>query len=188
MNAESVGLVLRGDDFLMPVERGLLRAVLLDVDGAGALRLPVDSPAVKMSQGELSGLSDAELIGRFNEYVDALLGADWLVQVYDVCRPEVRALLSDAPVDDLRYWRSRHGTSMADEDVERAVRCLLGAGLFGLLEDGCVPVLSLPALLRPACVRRLVLVGRGVGRVPRRGVHCCRLWPRVVVGLVRGWC
>lgn len=140
MSAECVGLVLRGDDFLMPVERGLLRAVLLDVDGAGAVRMPVDAPVRTLSVGELSGLSDAGLIARFNEYVDALLGSDWLVYVYDACRPEVRALLSDAPVDDLRYWRARHGTSMADEDVGRAVRCLLGAGLFGLLEDGCVPV------------------------------------------------
>lgn len=140
MSAGYTGLVLHGEDFLMPVERDLLRAVLLDVDGGGALRMPVDAPVRPVSVDELSGLSDAGLIGRFNEYVDALLGADWLVQVYDVCRPEVRALLSDAPVADLRYWRARHGTSMADEDVERAVRCLLGAGLFGLLEGGCVPV------------------------------------------------
>lgn len=134
------GLVLRDGDFLMPVERDLLRSVLLDIGHSGVLRRPVDTPVRPVSVDELSGLSDAGLIGRFNEYVDVLLGADWLVQVYDVCRPEVRALLSDAPVDDLRYWRSRHGTPMADEDVERAARCLLGAGLFGLLEGGCVPL------------------------------------------------
>lgn len=134
------GLVLHGEDFLMPVERGLLRAVLLDVDGAGALRLPVGSPVGRASVDGLSGLSDAGLIAGFNEYVDALLGSAWLVPVYDVCRPEVCALLSDAPVDDLRRWRARHGTPMADDGLERAARCLMGAGLFDLLEDGCVLV------------------------------------------------
>ena len=157
------GLVLHGEDFLMPVERGLLRAVLLDVDGAGALRLPVGSPVGRASVGELSGLSDAGLIGMFNEYADMLLGSAWLMHVYDVCRPEVRALLSDAPIDDLRHWRARHGTPMADEGVERAARCLMGAGLFDLLEDGCVPVDAGAALM-------LVRAVLGV-RSPMKSTH-----------------
>lgn len=38
-----------------------------------------------------------------------------------------------------------------------------------------VPVLSLPALLRPSRVRRLVLVGRGWGRVSCHGSHGMRV-------------
>ena len=67
MSAGYTVLVLHGEDFLMPVERDLLRAVLLDVDGGGALRMPVDAPVRPVSVDELSGLSDAGLIGRFNE-------------------------------------------------------------------------------------------------------------------------
>lgn len=141
------GLVLHGGAFLMPVERDLLRAVLLDVDHAGALRMPADAPVRPVSVEELPGLSDAGLIGRFNEYADALRGSDWLVSVYDVCRPEVRALLSDAPIDDLRYWRARHGTDLADEGMEQAARCLIGAGLFDLLGNGCMSVDASVALM-----------------------------------------
>lgn len=132
------GLVLHGDGFLMPVERDLLRAVLLDVDGAGALRMSVDSPVGNASAAELAGLSDVGLIGRFNEYADTLLSSAWLMHVYDICRPEVRILLSNAPMEDLRYWRERHSTGLADDDMERAARFLIDAGLFDLLEGGCV--------------------------------------------------
>lgn len=62
-----------GWNFLTPVERDLLRSVLLDIDHAGALRMPAGVHGA-VSVGELSGLSDDALIARFNEYVDLLLG------------------------------------------------------------------------------------------------------------------
>lgn len=125
-----------GWSFLTPVERELLRSVLLDIDHSGALRMPTGVQGA-VSMDELSALSDDALIARFNGYVDLLLGADWLLCIYDVCRPEVRALLSDAPMRDARYWRMRHGTPMADADVERAARALLHAGLHKPLGEAC---------------------------------------------------
>ena len=142
-----------GWNFLTPVERDLLRSVLLDIDHAGALRMPVGVHRA-VSVGELSGLSDDALIARFNEYVDLLLGADWLLCIYDVCRPEVRELLSDAPMRDARYWRMRHGTPMADAGVERAARALLHAGLHKPLGEAC-------AQLDEPVERRLVRVVLG---------------------------
>lgn len=127
---------------LTRAERSLLQWAVLDHEGQVLVQEMWEPMPTEADLGalyvSLESMGDTDLIARFADVVNGCVPSDYLLFIYDVCRPEVRWLLPRMPYMDRELARRREGFDMECASVERCARLLHEAGVADLLMSGCV--------------------------------------------------